>query len=359
MSRLLISCGALTNGGAERVLSILSGSFADNFESVTYVMWVEAPVFYKIDPRVKIVSIEKEASSKNLLKRMIQFRKYIKSTCPDVILSFLTPFNMLVLTSLLGVNKKMIVAERNDPYQIPGGRFMAAIRNCLYRRATGILVQTHYAASYFKGSSARKTHVIYNPTFMDRSLVGSAASCSKEDIIVSVGRLHPQKDQKTLIKAFSIFKKQHPSYKLVIYGEGPSRAELESYIDALNLKKSVFLPGTTTDILDKMKTARVFVLSSLMEGMSNAMIEAMCLGIPVISTKVAGATELIADGENGFLVDQRDPDAIAERMAAITDDMPFAEHLSRNAVKLYDMLSRENIVPQWINYINGVLEKGV
>lgn len=354
MSRLLISCGSLTSGGAERVLSILSKPFADHFSSITYLMWTDAPVFYSIDERVELISLEKEAKSKNKITKCLWFRKYVKNTKPDLILSFLTPFNMLALSALIGIKQKIAVAERNDPYQIPGGKIMAIIRNLLYRKATGILVQTQYARTCFKGRLAEKTHVIYNPTMMEETIVGSALKSAKEDRIVSVGRLQMQKDQKTLIDAFWLFRKNHPSYILEIYGEGPCREELEKHIKEKGMEGYVFLPGATENVWSRIMSAKVFVLTSLMEGMSNAMIEAMCLGIPVISTKVAGATELIKDSENGFLVDCKDINTISERMAFIADNENIANDIGHNASKLYRILNHQSIVPEWIKYINSL-----
>lgn len=357
MLRLIVSCGALTSGGAERVLSILSRQFADNFDEVVYVMWVDAPVFYHIDERVKIISIEKEAGSRFILTKMRWFRSFIKDYAPAAVLSFLTPFNMLVELSTIGLNTKVIVAERNDPSKIPGGRIMSMTRNLLYRRAAGILVQTEFAGSCFPVSLADKIHVIHNPIIMEESSVGKAKRSVKENTIVSVGRLTPQKDQKTMIDAFSSFRLYHPDYRLVIYGTGPYRNELEQYIKAKGLESNVFLPGEVKNVWDHISSARMFVLTSIMEGMSNALIEAMCLGLPVISTKVAGSTDLIKDDVNGYLVNIGDVDAITSRMSLLASNPDKADEISTEAVKVYDMLKSEVILPQWIKYLNLIIDK--
>ena len=352
MSRIVISCANLTSGGAERVLSILSKPLVEQYDEVIYVMWVEGPVYYEIDSRVKLISIENESGSKNHILKMFWFRKFIKSICPDLVISFLTPYNMRVSLSLLGLNTKIVVAERNDPHLIPGGKVVACLRNLLYIKAKGILCQTKYAAAAFKGILYKKTHVIYNPVVMNGDLVSSALATPKENLIVSVARLVPQKDQKSLINAFYKFKQRHSDYRLIIYGEGPYRHILETYIKSLNLSDSVFLPGVEKHIWQKIKRAKLFVLSSKMEGMSNAMIEAMCLGLPVISTKVAGATDLIQDGKNGFLTEVADSNKIADLFALIVDNPDYAMTIGSNASHIYEDLKSDVIIPQWIKYIN-------
>lgn len=356
MSKVLISCASMTAGGAERVLSILSIPLAEHYDEVTYILWVEAPIYYNIDERINIISIEKECGSKKELKKMIWFRKYIQKYRPDIVISFLTPYNMRVSLSLLGTNTNIIVAERNDPHLVPGGLLIALIRNILYSTVNGILVQTKHAACAFPVKLQRIIDVIYNPIIMDTSQVGSAIYSPKEDIIVSAGRLVPQKDQKTMIAAFHKFKQTHPSYRLIIYGDGPCRNELENYISELKLSDSVILPGIEKELWKNLLNAKVFVLSSKMEGMSNAMIEAMSLGLPVISTKVAGATELIRNGVNGYLINVGDSNQLTNLFSCLADNPPHAKALAQEAINIYDMLKYDTIIPQWITYINSKIK---
>ncbi|MBQ8421367.1 MAG: glycosyltransferase [Bacteroidales bacterium] len=355
MAKITISCGTLSSGGAERVLSILSKYFTDYFEDVEYIMWTDAPVFYKIDDRVRIVNLQQRYGCKNRLKELFAFRKHIKRNRPDLILSFLTPVNIMTLIATSGLNIKTIVAERNDPHCMPDNPLIRILRDVCYLKATGILTQTEYAKSYFKQPLLSKTHVIYNPVDMSESEVGSALSTPKKDILISVGRLIPQKNQKMMIDAFKLFHREHESYKLIIYGKGSHKATLSDYIHCQGLENDVILAGVVKDIWPILKDTKVFLLSSLTEGMSNAMLEALCLGLPVISTKVAGATELIRDGYNGYLVNMNDVEDMSEKMAAIVDDESHAYNLGKNAATIYKSLNEGNIGPQWIEYIKSIL----
>lgn len=130
-----------------------------------------------------------------------------------------------------------------------------------------------------------------------------------------------------MIDAFALFSKTHPDHCLDIYGEGPMRQELEEYIERKGCR--VRLQGRSANIASQMKSAQVFVLSSDYEGMSNAMIEAMYLGLPVISTKVSGAKELIIDHINGCFAD--DANSIAQAFSYLSENETAAREIGLRA----------------------------
>lgn len=357
MTKIFFSCSSLGDGGAERVLSILSHRLVQHYDCVEYITWHNLPVFYNIDQRIKIVNIEKECRSKSLFKKMCWFRQYVKTEKPDLILAFSAPFNMLTISSLLFSNNRIIACERTDPRSFRWGRHFEILRNLLYRKTIGILTQTQVSKEYFKRSLYEKTHIIYNPISMDKEVVGSALKTQKEDIIVTAARLAKEKNHILLIKAFARFKRKHPRYKLKIYGEGQEREQLETFVKLLNLEDSVELPGKTKDLWNKIKSARMFIMTSFVEGMSNSMIEAMCLGLPTISTKVSGATDLIVDNENGILIDINDEDALYKSLCKLAENDDLRIKLGQNGAKLYDKLRVDEISKHWIDYINEKLKK--
>ncbi len=357
MKKLLVSIATLGSGGAERVLSILSKPLADSFDEVQYVKWEEGESFYNIDERIRIISLPQISKKRGRSKQISTFRNYVKKEKPNLILSFLTPYNMLVLLSAVGLKQKIVVAERTDPNRLlTGGRFALKLRDHLYKRADGILTQTQYAKSCYDVKFANKTKVIYNPVTMTEDQVGAAIRAEKEKLFVSVGRLEAVKDQTMMIEAFSQFHQCHPDYRLVIYGEGPMRQQLESFINQKGLNGCITLPGNNNKVWDAMLPAECFLLSSEYEGMSNAMIEAMCLGLPVISTKVAGATDLIKDGENGYLVNVKDSDAMANRMCQLVEDESSRRSMGTEAAKVYEKLRADVICQQWVDYLKGMLK---
>lgn len=356
MSKLFISCSSLVFGGAERVLSILSTPFADHYDEVHYIMWQDRPVFYTINERVKIISIEKLARSSDMRKKIFYFRQYINLHRPDVILSLSAPFNMLTIASLLGTKYKIIAAERVDPRSFHWGRHLEIARNCLYRRASRILAQTQYCKEYFTGNLRRKTDVIFNPVIMPKEIIGSALTEKKENLIITAGRLAVQKRHDLLIKVFAKFSKIYTDYKLVIYGEGSERENLTNLIKKLNLTGRVKLPGAIPNLWDKLKSANMFVMTSIFEGMSNSLIEAMCLGLPCISTKVSGAIDLIENNRNGILIDIDDEKALLDSMKKIAQDENYAYKIGKEASKVYDILNADIITKQWLTCIDNIIE---
>ncbi len=350
--KVFFFCASLQAGGAERVLSVLSAPLAEHYDEVQYLMWYDAPIFYEIDKRVKVVSVERESTNKGAMSKMVWLRRYILNEAPNIIISFSAPFNMIVLTSLLLTKKKVIAAERVDPRSFRWGKHLEILRNVLYRRADGILAQTEYSKSYFTGKLRSKTSIIYNPIMMPKTMVGAAIKSSKQNIIVSAARLEKQKRFDLLIETFAEFKKTHPDYLLYIYGKGSQKEGLLNIVQKYDIEGSVEFPGVVNDLWDRIKSARMFVMTSLFEGMSNSLIEAMCLGLPCISTKVSGAVDLIKSGENGILIDIDDKKELLAAMNKMADNPKEAEEIAKQATLLYEELNVIKIAEQWLNYID-------
>lgn len=352
MSKLIVCMATLSSGGAERVLSVLSKPLVDKFNSVTYVMWVEASIFYQIDKRVRLVSIQKEIGTGGELKRMYWFRQFVECEKPDLILSFLEPINLRVLMCTMGLGIKTIVAERNDPHGVNKFWMMDQIEKFVYSRADKILVQTATIKRFFDGKLKKKTHVIYNPVVLSEDMVGKALITPKKKRIVSVARLKPQKGHDMLIKAFAKFCKSHPDYSLTIYGSGPQRDKLEQLAARLRVGNKVFLPGVIKNIHQEILDAEIFSLASCREGMSNSMIEAMCLGLPCVCSRVSGAVDLIEDGRNGLLVDVGDEEALFQQFCRVADNHDLASQLGNNAKNLFYQLRIEVITRRWIELLS-------
>ena len=191
--RCVVFIGTLKQGGAERVISILTRQMAQKNLDVKILLYYDEPIFYELDPRVKIDIVEKNTNSRNILKNIFWIRKYFKNQA-DVLLSFLAPFNMLALVAAFGLRTSVIVADRNDPRYVPGNRYIRFARNVLYRLADGVVVQTKYNQDYFPKKIRDNSVVIANPVDLGDN-AGKALRADKRREIVSIGRLMPQKNQ--------------------------------------------------------------------------------------------------------------------------------------------------------------------
>lgn len=343
--------GTLRQGGGERVISILSKKMREDGLPVEVLIYYDEDPFYTLHPEVTLMRVEAQTGSRNILKNMLWMRRYFKNNA-DVVISFLAPFNMLALAATLFLKVPIIVADRNDPRFVPFRPLLRKARDFLYRFADGVVLQTRHNQQYFCKSIQKKSTVIYNPVDLGEK-AGQALRTEKKPRIVSVGRLMPQKNQKMLLDAFVRLHQQHPDYTLTIYGEGPERQALEEQIAHLGLTGAVELPGSVKDVHDRIMDAELFVLPSDYEGMPNALIEAMCLGLPVISTKVSGATDLI-DGTNGMLTRVGDTDELYDAMQRMLADEDLRRACGEKAVELNAKLQAEKILAQWTAFIDAV-----
>ena len=347
--------GEFSEGGAERVISILANELTSRGHEVVILKYFNSINYYKTDERVKISSLEELTGTKSKLKNIAYLHKHLKSF-DGVFVSFLAPFNILALIANMGNKTPLIVADRNDPSKLPGNKFLRMLRDYLYRFADRVVVQTSKNKAYFSNKVQYKTEVIYNPLILN-GMEGKAINSLKSKTIINIGRLEPQKNQDMLIDVFKKFYETHPDYKLVIYGEGSYRENLEDKISELKLNESISMPGNVKDIFDRLCDCEFFVLSSNYEGMPNALIEAMGLGVPVISTRVSGATDLIEDGVNGILIDVNDADGLFNSMIKLAESEELRNKISLEAVKITELLNSRNVCDIWEKTINDVLRK--
>lgn len=352
MSKIIISTGTLAQGGASRVCSNLLSHLCNLFDEVIFITWVDRPQFYDCDKCARWYCVEKEVG-KNDIKRMLWFRKFIKREKPNLILSFLEPFNIRVLICTIGLGIKTIVSERNDPREVNICWIVGLLEKLVYRKADKIIVQTPTIKLFFNGVLDDRTHIIYNPVNIPDEMVAQALRTPKQKKVVSVARLVPQKKLDVLIKAFAIFHKTHQDYSLIIYGNGPLAGKLNRLSALLGVQKYVTIPGASKTIHKDILDAEMMCLVSAREGMSNAMIEAMTLGLPCICTKVSGAVDFISEDYNGYLVDIGDINGLAEKMKYIADHQSDAKRIAENATKIYELLNKEKIFGEWTDLLKS------
>ena len=152
-----------------------------------------------------------------------------------------------------------------------------------------------------------------------------------------------------LLHAFEKVRKKHPEYQLVFYGEGSLRKELEQEIRTKGLTQAVQLRGNTSDVKGAIREAALFVLASDYEGMPNALMEAMALGLPCISTDCpcGGSAFLIRDGENGWLVPVGEEEALAQQMCEVLENPEKAREAGCAAQEITKQLNPDVIYRTW------------
>lgn len=352
MKKIDIITKAMTSGGAERVIAQLSNYFIAHEICCRIITTDNREVMYPLNERVKVVPIGEKSDNKVIdrVQRYKAIRKLVLSEKPDVVLSMPEDTGIYVILALLGTGIPVYVSERNNPWVMPDVKVTRFLRKVAYPFATGLIFQTEMAKSFFPQKIQKKGIILQNP--VDATRIPEPYVGKREKRFVAVGRLEPQKNFPLLINAFAEFSKIEPDYKLTIYGEGREREKLEKLIFNLNLENSVELPGRDKNVLNKINSASGFILSSDYEGMPNALIEAMCMGMPVISTDCpsGGPREFIKNGENGILVSVGDKEDLVKAMKIMTVSS-LAEKFAENAGKLRLTLTDTDTFEKWRKYL--------
>lgn len=342
---------SLSGGGSERAMVNLANYLNRNdYEVIMILVRVKNKV-YAIDDNVKVIQLDNQNQYKirTFLSRIIGIRKVIKKYPGSNLISFMTDINFFTIVSSFGLNKKkLIVSERNNPKALKGKKkiLYKSIEKFFYRYATDIVFQTQFVKKLYPLKTKKKAHVIPNMVEVDSNLRNKA---DIENNIVAVGRLNNQKNFPLLIKAFSEVVKSYPDLKLDIYGEGVLEKKLKDQAKELSLQDSIRFHGFQKEIQKKIAKAKLYVSTSNFEGISNAMLEALALGIPSICSDcpVGGASLAIDSGYNGFLFPVNDCSMLIKLINAILSDNDKYETISQNASQSMKRFSPVVIGEEW------------
>lgn len=348
MKKIDIITKAMTSGGAERVIAQLVNYFTEQNISCRIITTENDEVMYSLDKKVKIVPIGRKSTNKVIdrLLRYLAIRKLVVHNKPDVVLTMPEDTGIYAILALVGTGIPVYVSERNNPWVMPDVKITRLLRKVAYPFAKGIIFQTEMAKSFFTKRIQKKGIVLPNP--VDASRIPAPYEGKREKRFVAVGRLEPQKNFPLLIRAFAEFNKEIQGYKLTIYGEGREREKLEKLIKDFGMQNDIELPGRDKDVLNKINNAAAFILSSDYEGMPNALIEAMCMGMPVISTDCpsGGPRELIQNGINGFLVAVNSEKNLLEAMLEVANPKT-CERFKENLKPFHNKMTSRHVFEEW------------
>jgi len=356
---ITIFIGGLYGGGAERVACNLANYFVNNCHNVEIISMAEDKDTYYLDDKVVVTPLIRNEERKNPLYnavvRFMRLRKYMKNRTDRDAYIVMLPITTIMMLMFRGTTKaKVVVSERVDPNCYPS--YQKFLLKKLAKRADAYVFQTKEIRNWYGSTVAdSKANIISNA--INEEFIRPAYSGEREKNIVAVGRLNKQKNFGMLIDAFATIEKDYPEYTLTIYGKGAERENLENQVKNLGIADKVLMPGQINNIGDTIQSSSLFVLSSDYEGMPNALMEALALGLPCVSTDCGGggAKALIEDGENGVLIHIGDCDELISAMRKVLDDKGFAEKISKNAVKVQEKLSPEVIYGKWEEVVTNCM----
>ena len=387
----------MNGGGAERVISILSSTLVKKGFDITLILThqkMDEAYLRDIDEEVQVISLEdkeegmpseplganlcmlyarilgkcsrmfegKDSESSLIQKyyarnyaKVFWLKGYFKKHRKSTVIAFLYDSIFLSLLSVSRKNK-VIISERGDPGQSLSSKTTMAFLHSMFPKADHVVFQSPDVQKWYETNMGVKGQVIFNPVKSDlpERYVGE-----RKKKIVNFCRISPEKNLVLLIDAFEMLQKEYPEYELYIYGNLCKEAELceieiEKKLEKSKIKDKVFLCPARNDIHEKIRDHVMFVSSSDFEGMSNSMLEAMAIGLPVICTDcpAGGARAVIRDHENGILVPVRDAECMYQAMREVIENPKLANHLSQNAVCIREEHCLENIIEKWMEIIH-------
>ena len=337
-------------GGAQRVIANLANKAFQDGNEVSLLLTGDAgESVYDLENGIKVIHATKKP---NRTFKYIQLRKDILKEKPDVIVSFLTMVNVLILIVTIATGIPVIISERNDPdYCTKREKYLVRVT---YRLAKSVVVQTEAIKKKVGKYYKKEIYVIPNPV-----VVGEISKENYEQVysISAVGRLNPQKNYFLMLDAMNKFRDKHNKYVLHIYGDGELKGTLMEYTKNLMLENHVIFHGNDPYVKEKIANTDFFVMSSNFEGMPNALAEAMSIGLPVISTDCdgGGAAYLITDKVDGRLVDKGDSDMLYRAMCEYAENPYKAKKMGEKAKEIRKRLSVSNVNSLWLGVIQNVL----
>lgn len=383
----------MNGGGAERVVSLLSGAAVESENKVYLIITHQSKkeaVLRDIDSRITVISVPDEVSKQSpstvmpkiimLYARLIGklgfkekasvlkyrsrnfesvkwLQKFFGNHKNTSAVAFL--YDSIFLT-LLAKNKsnRVVISERGDPCQSLKSQTTMSFIKKEFRKADNFVFQSPDVKKWYEENTPVRGTVIFNPIKPD---LPAPYTGERKKRIVNFCRMSAEKNLGLLVDAFALLHKDFPEYELDIIGDSVGN-DADGYVDSVitrikqhGCENCIHILPAKSDIHEYIRDYAMFVSSSDFEGMSNSMLEAMALGLPCVCTDcpAGGARAVIRNGENGLLTPINDTNALYLAMKRIIENPDFANKLSENSVKIREEQSVEKIIKKWMELING------
>lgn len=365
--KLLFIIKALHNmaGGAERVMADVTDALTRRGHDITVLCFDEQdkPPFYSFNERINMVRLgigdtTHKTTPCEITHRIAAIRKYVAKKDYDVAVPFMHSSFVPAALALAGTGIPVIASEHIVPehYKSRPLEYLSLLISIPF--LNHITVLSSAVKCSYPALIRRKMQVVHNPVKLERR---AANDHKKKKIILNVGRLDPQKDQKTLISAFARLSDDYPEWTLRIIGDGALENELRDQIASLGLEGRVQIPGRTKEINTEYDQASFFVMSSLYESFGLATAEAMARGVPAIGfSDCMGTNEIISDNVNGLLIDLDHTNnncritALEQAMRRMIDDNDLRNVLGQNAPDTLKNIEIDAVTDRWEELLTNV-----
>lgn len=343
--KILFISRTLRGGGAERFISTFVNYMIDNNYDVEILLYEEHTDDYYLSSNVKKYLMPSRGESKlDKIYRNLDMYRMLRDIRPDYIIPFVDTVVICAYLANLFLKSKFIYTVRVSPWheEIIGTKFKNFMRSIIAKKADAIMIQTEEQGLYFPIKYQQKVFVVPNP--VPQKFISLKKETYNDSIasVCMLGRLDKQKNIPLAIKAFRKLSQWYPDIRLNIYGEGIETEYINSLIKEVGLQNICYLKGRTSNVEKVLSESDAFLMTSDFEGLPNSLIEAMAMGLPCISSACqTGPSDLIQDGENGYLFEPNNLDALVRKLKMLLDNPQKGKALGQKARE--DILQKLNI----------------
>ncbi len=349
-SSIIILCKTLAIGGAEKQALTLAKLFSGKGLNTVLINWCGDIIDARNSNYIVNNSINYVGLQGNKVKKFIQFLKVIKKERGNIILSYLTLANFIAGISKL-FNKNLISIGGIRTEKLPAYKFL--FDRLTHNYLNDATVFNNYSAQHKfvkRGFVPEKIVVIHNAVYLQQ--LGKDDKPSNELTIISVSRFVEPKDFRTALYAFKevIENNKGKRLKYCIVGYGPLENKIRSLINQLNLQNEVDILINPPNIPEILRSCDIYLSTSLFEGLSNSIMEAMSAGLPIIATNVGDNTYLVENSLNGFIVPCRDIRLIVEKLEYLINNKDARIEFGKNSrLKIENEFSEGKLLENYLS----------
>lgn len=325
-------------GGAEKQLSMLASALPSSFKPVVVCLSQHAhPIRELLESAgVEVVTVERRSHLE--ARRLREALRAVREADADVVHGFLDAANGYAFVCARALRKPVILSVQSDSLRVSGVKRM--VLSWMLRRAERVLVNSRKGADFLRNRvGVAEARILHVPNWIDTEKAAArrvARRTPTPPTVGFVGRFAPEKRVGLLLDVFHLLLREIPDARLVLMGDGPERDEILRRVGRLNLADRVELVAPNPAVEGTLHRFDVFVMTSALEGLPNAAIEALAAGIPVVSTRVGDMADIVVEGRTGALFENEDPGSMAATLARVLADRTLAENAAAAGPKLVE-----------------------
>ena len=366
LKELIILYPSFESGGAtQNLINFINYCSKKNLK-LTFISNLKNKKNFLKKKNIKLISLSNGLLSKYGSRYITSFNSIIKlafiinkmNSKNMVVFSFQSHILPILICRLF--SKKIIIRNSEDAYDATkyadnkiSAYFSLFLKFIFYRFATGIITNSYKSKKSLQKIVKKKIELIFNPYLKNLYIFKIK---KRKKIILSVGRLCKQKNQAIIIKAFKIFLKSFPDYKLMIVGHGTDYSKLKKLTLDLDIANNVHFCGLIKNIKRFYLSSKIFVFPSLYEGLPNALIDSVNFNLPPISSRCSGADDILGRDYKNF-VSRNNHKELSKKMVKTINNYSNSLNQLQNARKQLNRFLIDEQSHKYLNFCNKILQK--